>query len=78
MRHRQQGRLALVITERTFWAGKEDVNRIGKIRSSDTKSCVLFLKCARDGCAAPEGNERIQHLELLVIKCFAVDCTTHQ
>jgi len=61
-----------------FWAAKRGVKRTGKIRSSDTEPCVLFLKCARDGGAAPEENECIQQLELLVIKCLAVDCTTYQ
>lgn len=61
-----------MITERTFWEGMEDVRRTGKIRSSDTKSCVLFLKCTRDRCAALEGNKYIQHLELLVVKFLAI------
>lgn len=61
-----------MITERTFWEGMGDVKKTGKIRSSDTKSYVLPLKCTRDRCVALEGNKYIQHLEILVVKFLAI------
>lgn len=43
-----------------------------------THTPVFYFLSVQGMDVLPQREMSVQHLELLVIKCLAVDCTTHQ